>query len=55
MTRGDRDAGSVLVVVSARDSVRLYTPNAIWRLRVWREQSMDAETLAKTVASRLSL
>lgn len=54
MTRGDRDAGSVLVVVSSRDVVRLYTPERDMEgRRVWREQDMDAETLAKTIGSRL--
>jgi hypothetical protein len=55
MTRGDRDAGSVLVVVTARDSVYLYTPERdMDGQRVWRGQAMAAEALAKTIAARLN-
>jgi hypothetical protein len=54
MPRGDRDAGSVLVVVSARDALHLYTPERDMEGdRVWRGQALDAVTLARTVAARL--
>lgn len=54
MTRGDRDAGSVLVVVTALGGVCLYTPERdMDGQRVWRGQAMDAEGLAKTISARL--
>lgn len=54
MTRGDRDAGSVLVVVGAADGLCLYTPERdMDGQRVWRGQAMDAEVLAKTIGARL--
>jgi hypothetical protein len=54
MTRGDRDAGSVLVVVTALGGVCLYTPERdMDGQRVWRGQAMAAEGLAKTISTRL--
>lgn len=55
MTRGDRDAGSVLVVVSAGADVYLYTPERdMDGQRVWRGQVMAADVLAKTISARLN-
>lgn len=55
LTRGDRDAGSVLVVVSASDGLCLYTPERdMDGARHWRAQAMDAQALAKTIAARLN-
>jgi len=52
--RGDRDAGSVLVVVRGGGSLSLYTPERdMDGHRVWRAQALDEAALAQTIKSRL--
>lgn len=53
--RGDRDAGSVLVVVRAREGLTLYAPERDMRGdRVWRGQRLDAEALDQAIKMRLN-
>lgn len=52
--RGDRDAGSVLVVVRGRESLTLYAPERdMDGARVWRAQTVDEPALAQAIKSRL--
>lgn len=51
--RGDRDAGSVLVSVRARDALTLYTPERdMTGERVWRAETIDEATMMTRIASR---
>ena len=51
---GDRDAGTVLVSVRARDALTLYVPERDMSGEgVWRGEMLDEETLAARIKSRL--
>jgi len=53
--RGDRDAGSVLIVVRAGGGLTLYAPERdMDGMRVWRAQAVDEPALAQAVKSRLN-
>lgn len=55
MTRGDRDAGSVIIIVRAQDGVKLYTPERdMDGARVWRAQAMEDAALGQAIKSRLN-
>ena len=55
LRRGDRDAGSVVVVVSGRDGLTLYTPERDMQgERVWRPEALDAAALAARIDDRQS-
>lgn len=50
---GDRDAGSVVVLVRAREALTLYLPERNWDGdRVWRAQSGSYEDLMRLIESR---
>lgn len=52
--RGDRDAGSVMVIVRGRDALTLYAPERdMDGVRVWRARRVDEMALAQAVKSRL--
>lgn len=51
--RGDRDAGSVLVVVRARDGLCLYAPERdMAGERVWRPEKLGEAALFRIIAAR---
>lgn len=52
--RGDREVGTVLITVRARDGLSLYTPERdMSGDRVWRGEDLDEEALAARIKSRL--
>ena len=52
--RGDRDAGSVLVIVRTGETLSLYTPERdMDGARIWRPQALGETALAQAVKSRL--